>query len=116
MRPRAVLPALASLAAAGSIPDGSPFNLMALRSASDVHFAPFNAALSSIFLHLPEQNATCDAESDGTATFYLEDGSLFLYGDDDDARQQLFADRSGMGKSWMLKIRKKDTKANRRME
>ncbi|KAI0424541.1 hypothetical protein F5Y09DRAFT_324088 [Xylaria sp. FL1042] len=78
-----------------------PFGLMALRSASPIHFAQFSAARSSIFLNLPSQNTTCD---DGTkpttansATFTLsEDGGLYLYSTSA-PYQQLFVDRSGMG-------------------
>ncbi|KAI1419993.1 hypothetical protein F5Y12DRAFT_775061 [Xylaria sp. FL1777] len=84
-----------------AIAPNDPFGLMALRSASPIHFAQFDAALSSIFLNLPSQNATCD---DGTkpvagdsATFTLsEDGGLYLYSTDAPF-QQLFVDRSGMG-------------------
>ena len=98
MQLRALLPALVGLAAGSTIEDGDTFNLMALRSASAIHFANFNAALSSVFLRLPEQNATCDSESDGSATFYLKDGGLYLYDDNSANPQQLFVDRSGMGK------------------
>ncbi|PKS12415.1 hypothetical protein jhhlp_000621 [Lomentospora prolificans] len=97
MQLRALLPALVGLATASTIEDGDTFNLMALRSASAIHFANFNAALSSVFLRLPEQNATCNSESDGSATFYLKDGGLYLYDDNSADPQQLFVDRSGMG-------------------
>ncbi|TQN66898.1 Cell wall protein phiA [Colletotrichum shisoi] len=77
------------------------FQLMALHSASLVHFR-FQAARSSIFLKLPSQNATCDdgkapvADAEA-ATFYLsDDGGLHLYGPSN-TPQQLYADRSGMG-------------------
>ncbi|GKT40996.1 cell wall protein phiA [Colletotrichum spaethianum] len=74
------------------------FQLMALRSASPVHFSPFQAAKSSIFLQLPSQNASCDdSEPKDAATFYLDnDGGLFLYAASA-TPQQLYADRSGMG-------------------
>ncbi|KAM5346154.1 hypothetical protein ACJ41O_009159 [Fusarium nematophilum] len=74
----------------------SAFEILALRSASEIHFATANAAKSSIFLKLPDQGATCDSESDGSATFYLKDGELHLYSTDNPP-QQLYADRSGMG-------------------
>ncbi|KAI1270865.1 hypothetical protein F5Y07DRAFT_384914 [Xylaria sp. FL0933] len=75
-----------------------PFGLMALRSASPIHFARFGAALSSIFLNLPSQNATCaDPAAADYATFTLsEDGGLYLFSTSG-PRQQLFVDRSGMG-------------------
>ena len=77
--------------------NGVTFSVMALRSASDIHFAHVSAAKRSVFLKLPDQCATCDGESDGTATFYRKDGGLFLYSVDKPV-QQLFVDRSGMGK------------------
>ncbi|KAK5637522.1 hypothetical protein RRF57_013237 [Xylaria bambusicola] len=78
-----------------------PFGLMSLRSASPIHFGQFQAALSSIFLFLPSQNATCDDGQKPTnpnyATFALsEDGGLYLYANSA-TPQQLFVDRSGMG-------------------
>ncbi|MBE3047664.1 hypothetical protein IMZ48_35155 [Candidatus Bathyarchaeota archaeon] len=96
MQFRALIPALAGLAAAAPVKDGAAFNLMALRSGSNVHYAGFNAALSSILLNLPQPNATCDAETDGAATFYLKDGEMFLYAASA-TPQQLYVDRSGMG-------------------
>ncbi|WYZ38512.1 hypothetical protein EsH8_III_000426 [Colletotrichum jinshuiense] len=81
---------------APGLADGATFQLMALRSASPVHFSRFQAAKSSIFLQLPSQNATCDAEDTGAATFYLKDGGLYLYAASA-TPQQLYADRSGMG-------------------
>ncbi|CAI4214266.1 unnamed protein product [Parascedosporium putredinis] len=101
MQLRTALFSLAGLAAA-AIEDGTPFNLMALRSASDIHFAPFNAALNSILLRLPSQNANCGCgvPSNSSAAFYLEEGGLYLYTGDDSTPQQLFVDRSGMGESW----------------
>lgn len=76
--------------------DVQAFGLLALRSASDIHFSSFNAAKSSIFLKLPDQGASCDKDSDGTATFYLQDGGLYLYSTENPP-QQIFVDRSGMG-------------------
>ncbi|KAI0894213.1 cell wall protein PhiA [Annulohypoxylon nitens] len=80
----------------GPLSPDAKFSLMALRSASEVHFASFEAAKSSIFLHLPSQNASCDAGPAEYATFYLQDGGLYLYAASA-TPQQLFADRSGMG-------------------
>ncbi|KAI3317168.1 hypothetical protein HD806DRAFT_515644 [Xylariaceae sp. AK1471] len=84
-----------------AIAPGDKFGLIALRSASPIHFASFDAALSSIFLNLPSQNATCNDGAKPTtpdyATFTLsEEGGLYLYGDST-TPQQLYADRSGMG-------------------
>ncbi|KAM0323745.1 hypothetical protein ACHAQA_008682 [Verticillium albo-atrum] len=87
-------------ASTGAIPAGAKFNLLALRSASPVHFAEVSAAKSSLFLKLPSQNATCDdscGKSSGSATFYLnDDGGLYLYRASA-TPQQVFVDRSGMG-------------------
>ena len=96
MKFAAIIPALAGLASA-AIPDGTAFNIMALRSGSPIHFNEFNAALSSIMMKLPQPNATCDAESDRFATFYINEGGLYLYAESA-TPQQLFVDRSGMGK------------------
>ncbi|KAJ3458952.1 hypothetical protein MRS44_013061 [Fusarium solani] len=72
------------------------FELLALRSASDIHFSPVQAALNHLFLHLPHQKATCDAKPDNHATFSLVDGELYLYRKSG-MRQKLYVDRSGMG-------------------
>ncbi|OLN86996.1 Cell wall protein phiA [Colletotrichum chlorophyti] len=81
---------------APALPADAKFQLMSLRSASPVHFSRFQAAKGSIFLQLPSQNATCDSEDTGAATFYLKDGGLYLYAASA-TPQQLYADRSGMG-------------------
>ncbi|KND92155.1 hypothetical protein TOPH_03119 [Tolypocladium ophioglossoides CBS 100239] len=95
---------IASLAAAGSSvaapSEPKTFNLMALRSASPIHFAPVSAARSSIFLNLKDQGAECKGDSYNRATFYLKDGGLFLYSKGG-KRQQIFVDRSGMGQGKM---------------
>ncbi|KAK6074955.1 Cell wall protein phiA [Seiridium cupressi] len=83
-------------ASSTAIPADAKFGLMALRSASPVHFAQFDAALGSVFLNLPAQNASCDAGAADSATFYLSDGGLYLYAASA-TPQQLYADRSGMG-------------------
>lgn len=76
--------------------DVEAFGLLALRSASDIHYAQVSAKVNSIFLRLEDQGATCEKESDNAATFYLKDGQLFLYSKDGPT-QQIYADRSGMG-------------------
>ncbi|KAI0126856.1 hypothetical protein BJ170DRAFT_421335 [Xylariales sp. AK1849] len=78
-----------------TIPSDAKFGLLALRSASPVHFASFEAALGSVFVNLPAQNATCVNGEADSATFFLQDGSLYLYATS--PTQQLYADRSGMG-------------------
>ncbi|KAI1825051.1 hypothetical protein F4861DRAFT_503787 [Xylaria intraflava] len=86
---------------ASSIGPGDPFGVIMLRSGSDIHFQPWQAALSSIFAFLPSQNATCNDGTEPTnpsyATFVLSrDGGLYLY-TTHGPTQQLYADRSGMG-------------------
>ncbi|KAK2589603.1 hypothetical protein QQS21_012720 [Conoideocrella luteorostrata] len=71
------------------------FDVMALRSASPIHFASLSAAKSSLFLNLPKQDAQCKGENN-RAVLYLQGSKLFLYSDGDKL-QQVFVDRSGMG-------------------
>lgn len=77
------------------IPAGAKFQLTALRSASPIHFASFSAAKGSLFLNLPSQGASCDKDTN-SATFYLDDGALYLYAASA-TPQQIYVDRSGMG-------------------
>ncbi|KAK7414268.1 hypothetical protein QQX98_006865 [Neonectria punicea] len=80
---------------AGATP--AAFNLLALRSASEIHFSSFQANGGNIFLQLPDQGASCDSASDNSATFTIgDDGGLYLYSNSNPP-QQLYADRSGMG-------------------
>ncbi|TLD28604.1 hypothetical protein PspLS_04264 [Pyricularia sp. CBS 133598] len=83
-----------------TIPDGTKFNLLSLRSASPVHFAYFQAAHRGLLVKLPEQGANCTGGSDisnNLATFYIKDKGLYLYGPEGGETQQLFTDLSGMG-------------------
>ncbi|KAL2800626.1 hypothetical protein BJX66DRAFT_332185 [Aspergillus keveii] len=71
------------------------FGLVAINSGGLAHYAGFNAARRGLFAGYSGQNADCeDGPDSGFATFYLQDGALFLYGP---ANQQFFVDRSGMG-------------------
>ncbi|KAL0943603.1 cell wall protein PhiA [Colletotrichum truncatum] len=83
---------------APGLPAGAKFHLMALRSASPIHFSQLQAAKSSIFLQLPSQGASCDQQNaTEAATFTIgDDGGLYLYAASA-TPQQLYADRSGMG-------------------
>lgn len=83
--------------------DVKAFNLMSLRSASPIHFGSFSATKSSIFINLPagKQGATCEGDPKGVATFSLKDGQLFLYDGRSTDPQQIFVDRSGMGKFYL---------------
>lgn len=89
-----------SLLAASAIaaPQKAPatFDVMALRSASPIHFAEVSAAKGGLFLNLPHSNATCEGKSSGHVTFYIEGEELVLYSCKGE-KQKVFVDRSGMG-------------------
>ncbi|EFQ29671.1 cell wall protein PhiA [Colletotrichum graminicola] len=78
------------------------FKLQVLAITTPIHLQHFQADLSSIFVGLPQQNATCnntpDQPTEQEATFALgpEDNGLYLYGASA-TPQELYADRSGMG-------------------
>ncbi|KAM6485274.1 hypothetical protein HDV62DRAFT_283962 [Trichoderma sp. SZMC 28011] len=72
------------------------FDVMALRSASPIHFAQLSAAKSGLYLNFPLQNATCKGEDSGHATFYIANEELVLYSCEAE-KQKVFVDRSGMG-------------------
>lgn len=72
------------------------FEIMALRSASPIHFSELQAARNSIFIHLPDQKATCHTKSDNYATFKLVGDELRLY-KSSGTPQKIWVDRSGMG-------------------
>ncbi|KAF4977436.1 hypothetical protein FDECE_18356 [Fusarium decemcellulare] len=96
-----LLASLSGLAAAATndtkIVSKPSFEILALRSGSDIHFSKAAAAESSIFLGLSDQGASCDeGKKQDAATFYLKNGELFLY-KTDNPPQQVYADRSGMG-------------------
>ncbi|KAL2173912.1 uncharacterized protein P884DRAFT_302998 [Thermothelomyces heterothallicus CBS 202.75] len=88
-------------AASWAAPTSSPrkFSVMALRSASPIHFATISATKNQLVLNLPgdKVDSQCaDGETHTAATLYINDGELFLYGPDDQV-QQFLVDRSGMG-------------------
>jgi len=75
------------------------FGIMALRSASPIHFAEASATQNGLVLNLPESklDAKCtDGKARRDAIFYIQDGVLYLYGTKDKV-QEFFVDRSGMG-------------------
>ncbi|KAL8297299.1 hypothetical protein RB597_006403 [Gaeumannomyces tritici] len=78
------------------IAPNSVFELVALRSASDVHFTWVSAADNRLWLKLADQKASCDKTSDGKAQFRLIDGDLLLYSTSY-SQQQIWVDASGMG-------------------
>lgn len=78
------------------------FGIMALRSASPIHFATVSATQNKLALHLPEDklDAECaDGKARTDAILYIKDEELFLYGPKDSVPQRFFVDRSGMGKN-----------------
>jgi len=93
-------------AAASAAPTGGScpapvrkFGIMALRSASPIHFGEVSASQNSLALNVPENklDAQCtDGKARRDAIFYIQDGELYLYGNKDKV-QQFFVDRSGMG-------------------
>jgi hypothetical protein len=84
-------------AAACSAPTNKYFGVVAIHSGSAVQYQAFSAAKSSIFAGLNSQNASCDRPDEKSATFYIQDGSLYLYAASA-TPQEVFVDRSGMGK------------------
>ncbi|GFF52404.1 cell wall protein phiA [Aspergillus lentulus] len=83
-------------AAACSAPTNKYFGVVAIHSGSAVQYQPFSAAKSSIFAGLNSQNASCDRPDEKSATFYIQDGALYLYAASA-TPQEVFVDRSGMG-------------------
>lgn len=100
----ALLSLLAAVASAAPSGKSCPapvrkFGIMALRSASPIHFARVSATQNTLVLNLPDdkQDAQCeDGQAPSSATFYIKDEELYLYGKN--PKQWLVADRSGMGK------------------
>jgi hypothetical protein len=94
-------------AAASAAPTGGScpapvrkFGIMALRSASPIHFATTGASQNKLVLNLPDNklDAQCaDGNARRDAIFYIKDEELYLYGNNDPV-QQILVDRSGMGK------------------
>ena len=102
-----VLLSLFAVAASAAPTNGSctaptrKFGIMALRSASPIHFAEASASQNKLVLSLPEAklDAQCaDGKARRDAIFYIKDGGLYLYGEKG-KEQQFFVDRSGMGKT-----------------
>jgi hypothetical protein len=93
--------ATSAVASAAALPAAEPvqseaFGVVAIHSGSAVQYAAFNAANSSIFAGLPNQNAFCDRSNATSATFYISDGALYLYAASA-TPQEIYVDRSGMG-------------------
>ncbi|KAK7702570.1 hypothetical protein SLS64_009533 [Diaporthe eres] len=80
----------------GTIPDGTPFNLVSIRSGSNLQYASFSAVQGGLALNAPEQGADCLKGEQNYATFSLSQGELLLY-TPGTVEQKLYTDRSGMG-------------------
>jgi hypothetical protein len=93
------LAALCSAALAAATPvESSAFTLRAKAPCNLANSLAVSASIGNLWLNLPEQNATCQHPLDeDIATFYLRDGSLFLYSTEA-VPQIVYTDRSGMGK------------------
>ncbi|KAF7557249.1 hypothetical protein G7Z17_g779 [Cylindrodendrum hubeiense] len=92
----APLVATGFVSAAPATSKTTTFEVMSLRSASPIHFSELQAARNSIFMHLPDQKATCHTKSDNAVTFKLVGTELHLY-KSSGTPQKVWVDRSGMG-------------------
>lgn len=98
MQPKALLLFAAGLVSAAKTEYPHRFEVLTLRSGSPIHFGGLQASGGNIFLNLANQDAKCDKKSDGDVQLSLtQDGKLFLYNTKE--RQEVYVDRSGMGKS-----------------
>ncbi|KAH6632876.1 hypothetical protein F5144DRAFT_575433 [Chaetomium tenue] len=94
------------------------FGIMALRSASPIHFATVGASQNGIALNLPDNklDAQCtDGKSRKDAIFYIKNEELYLYGKGD-VVQQFLVDRSGMGQGVVQYFTKGPTDPGGRLE
>ena len=81
-------------------PKPRAFGVMALRSATPIHFGQVTAVQNNIFINLPKQDAVCEIygplKPPGQAIFYIKDQILYLY-TGSGPTQKIFVDRSGFG-------------------
>ncbi|GAB1317965.1 Cell wall protein PhiA [Madurella fahalii] len=99
-------------------PPTRKFGIMALRSASPIHFARAGASQNKMALNLPESrlDAQCaDGQPRAEAIFYIKDGELYLYGNEDNV-QQFLVDRSGMGQGVLQYFTRGETAPGGRLE
>lgn len=87
---------VSAVASAAPSTQSKTFGVIAIHSGSGVQNSAFNAAKSSIFAGLPNQGASCARPKEQQATFYINDGALYLY-DQSATPQEIYVDRSGMG-------------------
>ncbi|KAK4247636.1 hypothetical protein C7999DRAFT_14369 [Corynascus novoguineensis] len=93
------------------------FGIMALRSASPIHFATVSATKNKLVLNLPEDqvDSECvDGKVHSAATFYIKDEELYLYGTKDRV-QQFLVDPSGMGQGVLQYFDKGDSDPSGRL-
>jgi hypothetical protein len=90
---------VSAVASASPAAQSKTFGVVAIHSGSGVQYSAFNAAKSSIFAGLPKQGASCARPKEQQATFYINDGALYLY-DKSATPQEIYVDRSGMGMSF----------------
>jgi hypothetical protein len=88
---------VSAVASAAPSAQSKTFGVIAIHSGSDVQNSAFNAAERSIFAGLSTQGASCARPEEQQATFYINDGALYLYGASA-TPQEIYVDRSGMGK------------------
>lgn len=100
----AVIASTAALAAASPVDSAIPkfdgngvFKVMAIRSASDIHYADLQAATGGLRINYPKQNSSCTNPEVNYASFTLsqDTGDLYLY--TANPPLQAYVDRSGMG-------------------
>ncbi|OGE47122.1 hypothetical protein PENARI_c061G03055 [Penicillium arizonense] len=87
---------VSAVASAAPSTQSKTFGVVSIHSGSGVQYSAFNAANSSIFAGLPNQGASCARPQEQHATFYINDGALYLY-DKSATPQEIYVDRSGMG-------------------
>jgi hypothetical protein len=92
----AIAASVSAVASAAPSTQSKTFGVVAIHSGSGVQYSAFNAAKSSIFAGLPSQGASCARPEEQQATFYINDGALYLY-DQSATPQEIYVDRSGMG-------------------
>lgn len=77
------------------INDNDVFNILTIRSGSDIQYGRVQAANGGLLINTASQNASCGPENPNYASFQLSKGDLYLY--TANPPQQMYVDRSGMG-------------------
>ncbi|KAJ5522609.1 hypothetical protein N7527_006724 [Penicillium freii] len=92
----AIAASVSAVVSAAPSTQSKTFGVVAIHSGSGVQNVAFNAAKGSIFAGLPNQGASCARPQEQQATFYINNGALYLY-DQSATPQEIYVDRSGMG-------------------